>query len=221
MNFYHKQGYRFFCLASTLLLLLSIIPIRIAIAKTCAPFPQAILTLGGGSEREELAARLAQMYPSLEIWVSSGTSPESAHQTFQSAGIANTRVHLDRRAVDTVTNFTSLVKDFKKRHFQHLYVITSDFHMPRAKAVAIFVLGSQGITFTPLSVPSNKPPESWLLILRDSSRALFWIFTGYTGASLKLMLQKYAFRLLHPRHLYAWRSPMETDTLVLSRTPVS
>lgn len=30
----------------------------------------------------------------------------------------------------------------------------------------------------------DQPPESWRPILRDSGRALVWIFTGRTGASL-------------------------------------
>lgn len=181
-----RKKYRFFCLASVafILVLIGIIPVRLAIATKIAPLPQAILTLGGGSDREEFTAQFAQMHPSLEIWVSSGTSPDTARKTFQAAGIPNTRVHIDRRAVDTVTNFTSLVKDFKKRTFHHLYLITSDFHMPRALAIATFVLGSQGIAFTPVSVPSDQPPESWLHILRDSGRALLWVVTGRTGASL-------------------------------------
>lgn len=186
-NFHYKRkGYRFFCLATSafILALISVIPVRLAIAATTAPQPQAILTLGGDPAREEFTAQFAQMYPSLEIWVSSGTLPKKLHEIFQAAGIPNTRLHNDYRADDTVTNFTSLVKVFKKRKFQHLYLITSDYHMPRAKAIATFVLGSQGIAFTPVSVPSNQPPESWLPILRDSGRALVWVATGYTGASL-------------------------------------
>lgn len=186
--FHHKlKGYRFFCLASAAFILLvsGTILVRLAIAFHQAPLPQAILTLGGGSDREKFTAQFAQMHPSLEIWVSSGTSPDDeAHKIFQAAGIPDTRVHLDHRAVDTVTNFTSLVKDFKKRNIQHIYLITEDFHMARAKAIATFVLGSQGIAFTPVSVPSDEPPESWLHILRDSGRAVLWIFTGHTGASL-------------------------------------
>lgn len=188
-TFHHKKRYHFFYLASAFIfILLSIIPVQLAIAKTYAPAPQAILTLGGGSAREELSAQLAQTYPSLEVWVSSGTSPETAHQTFQSAGIPMSRVHLDQRAVDTVTNFTTLVDDFKKRHFQHLYLVTSDFHIQRAEAIATLVLGSRGIAFTSVAVPSNKPPESWFYVLRDSGRALLWIITGHTGASLKSKL---------------------------------
>lgn len=186
-KFHHKRKrYHFFCLASTafILVLISIIPVRLAIASYQAPLPQAILTLGGGSDREKFTAQFAQMHPSLEIWVSSGTPPNQAREIFHAAGIPNTQVHLDRRAVDTVTNFTSLVKDFKKRNFHHLYLITSDFHMARAKAIATFVLGSQGIAFTPISIPSNQPLESWFHILRDSGRAVLWLFTGRTGASL-------------------------------------
>jgi len=194
-NFRHqRKRYRSFCLASALILvLLSIIPVRLASATARAPLPQAILTLGGGSDREEFTAKFAEIHPSLEIWVSSGIPPDNARQIFQAAGIAQTRVHIDGRAVDTVTNFTSLVKDFKKRNFQHIYLITSDFHMRRAHAIATFVLGSQGIAFTPVSVPSDKPPESWLHVLRDSGRALFWVITGHTGASLdsKLAIRGY------------------------------
>lgn len=56
--------------------------------------------------------------------------------------------------------------------------------MPRAKAIATIVLGSQGIAFTPVAIPSERPTEAWLFALLDSGRALFWLFTGYTGASL-------------------------------------
>ena len=185
--YYKRKKYRFFYLATTafILVLLSIIPIRLAIASIRAPFPQAILILGAGADREEFTAQFAQMYPALEIWISSGTTPDNAYKIFQAVGIPKTRVHLDNHAVDTVTNFTSLVAEFNKRNFHHLYLITSDFHMPRAKAIAIFVLGSQGIAFTPVSVPSDKPPESQLRIIRDSGRALLWVFTGYTGARFK------------------------------------
>ena len=166
------------------LLLLGIIPVRLAIASYQTPHPQAILTLGGGREREEFTAQFAKFYPSLEIWVSSGLPPDQARPIFRAAGIPESRVHLDNRAVDTVTNFTTLVADFKRRHFQHLFLITSSFHMPRSQAIATIVFGSQGITLTPVSIPSDKPVESEFHILRDVGRALLWLVTGRTGASL-------------------------------------
>jgi uncharacterized SAM-binding protein YcdF (DUF218 family) len=182
-----RNGYRIYRLISgaLILLLLSIIPARLAIAYYQTPLPQAILTLGGPPDREEFTAQFAQSYPSLEIWVSSGIPPKQSRAIFRAAGIPDTRVHIDRRAVDTVTNFTSLVADFKRLEIHHIYLITTDFHMPRAKAIATIVLGSQGIAFTPVSVPSKEPTESWLRILRDSGRALLWIIFGRTGASFK------------------------------------
>lgn len=181
-----KKARLIFWASSTIILLLaSVIPVRLTIARYLAPHPQAILTLGGGSSRETFTAQFALAHPSLEIWVSSGIPPQQARAIFQAANIPDDRVNLDGRAVDTVTNFTSLVKDFKRQGIQHVYLITSDFHMPRSKAIATVVLGSQGIAFTPVSVPSKRPPESSLRIARDTGRALVWIVTGRTGASLK------------------------------------
>lgn len=181
-----SKGYRLLRLATInfLVVLISFIPVRIAIAHIQAPQPQAILTLGSWLDREFFTAQFATKHPNLEIWVSSGTPPEFASPIFRAFGIPESRVHLNYRAVDTVTNFTTLVGDFKRHKIQHLYLITSEYHLTRAKAVATLILGSQGIIFTPVSVPSNEPSESGLRILRDICRSLLWIFIGRTGASL-------------------------------------
>jgi len=182
------KKYWIFTLAGFILTLVSIIPVRLATAYYQAPQPQAILMLGGTAlgEREKFTAEFAHWYPSLEIWVSSANiNPNKARQIFRDAGIPDSHLHLDYRAVDTVTNFTTLVRNFQQRRIQHLFLITSDYHMPRAKAIATIILGSQGIAFTALSVPSIQPKESVLRILRDMTRSLVWIVTGHTGASLK------------------------------------
>ncbi|BAU63914.1 unknown protein [Stanieria sp. NIES-3757] len=166
-------------------ILSSLIPLKLAIAYWQFPQPQAILTLGGGKDREIFTAKFAQTHPNLPIWVSTGSPNPIIRQIFREASIAETRFHLDRRAVDTVTNFTTLVEDFQQNHIKHLYLITSDFHMRRARAIAFLVLGSHGITFTSVSLPSQELPESRLIVLRDVCRALFWFLTGYTGASFK------------------------------------
>jgi uncharacterized SAM-binding protein YcdF (DUF218 family) len=177
-------------IAAFLFTLLSIIPIRLAISSYQSPTPQAIFTLGGGQERESFTAQFAQKHPALEIWVSSGTTlPSKTRRIFEAAGISQERLHIDCRAIDTLTNFTSLVVDFEKRNFKHLYLITARYHMPRAKAIAVIVLGSRGIVVTPVPIyhqrpDSGHPPESSLRTLRDSARATFWLLTGRTGASL-------------------------------------
>ena len=168
----------------------SSIVLKTQIAKVQAPTPQAILVLGGGSGREEAAAQLAATNPQLEVWVSSGDQlPPEVYDLFQVRGVASTRVHLDYRATDTVTNFTTLVPQFKQRNIQHIYVVTSDFHMPRATVIATLVLGHSGIAFTPWPVATARVEEPWLKLVRDGGRSVLWIFTGRTGSRIGLQLQ--------------------------------
>jgi len=45
------------------------------------------------------------------------------------------------------------------------------------------VLGSRGISFKPVAVPSGRTPEPMEKALRDGARAILWLTTGYTGAN--------------------------------------
>lgn len=189
---YSRKTLRKIRVAFTLTILciaLTFIPIRLGLAHLQSPTPQLILTLGGGIARETFTAEFAQQHPNLDIWVSSGLPTPQAQKVFQEAGIPDQQVHLDQRAIDTVTNFTSLVQDFQTHDIHHVYLITSDFHMRRSIAIAFFVFGSHGIAFTPVAIPSQKPEESWLRVLRDVGRSVVWIVTGRTGASLKYYLR--------------------------------
>lgn len=156
---------------------------RLAIAFHQTPQPQAFFVLGGDPTRETSAAEIARWYPSLKIWVSSPPNPRNTVQTFQTAGNLHKRLKIDVRAVDTVTNFTTLVADFQQQKISHIFLITSDFHMRRAKAIATIILGSKGIAFTPLSVASTRSQESARRIIRDVVRSVLWVFTGWTGVN--------------------------------------
>jgi len=145
--------------------------------------PQALLVLGGATEREVFAAQFARKHPQLPIWVSSGSNPEFAEWVFSEAGIESDRVHLDYRAVDTVTNFTTLVDELGDRGIDSVYLITSDDHMRRAQIIGEIVLGSRGIRFKPVAVPSGRAPEPMEKAVRDGARAILWLTTGYTGAN--------------------------------------
>lgn len=146
--------------------------------------PQALLVLGGSIEREQYAAEFAQTHPNLMVWVSSGSNPEYAEWVFQQSNIKSSRVRLDYRAVDTVTNFTTLVDDLKAEGITSVYLVTSDYHMRRAAIIGQVVLGSRGITFRSLEVPSEEPkPEALLRSLRDGVRAVMWVLTGYNGST--------------------------------------
>jgi uncharacterized SAM-binding protein YcdF (DUF218 family) len=172
-------------IAALLMVFVMYIPVQLMAASIEAPKPQVIFTLGGRESREAFTAEFAKQHPDLNIWISSGMEAEKARPLFQAAGIDLERVHFDRRASDTVTNFTTMADEFRQQKIHHVYLITSDFHMPRAKAIATIVFGSRGITVTPVTVPSFTTPESSVRIVRDVVRSLFWIVTGHTGASLR------------------------------------
>ena len=152
--------------------------------------PQAVLVLGGSVEREKFAAAFAQAHPDLPVWISSGSNPEYAEWVFQEAGIAPDRLHLDYRAVDTVTNFTTLVDQFKVQGIDNLYLITSDYHMRRASVIGEIVLGSRGIDFETVAVPSRFSPEPLNKAIRDGARAVLWVTTGSTGSSFANVLSQ-------------------------------
>jgi uncharacterized SAM-binding protein YcdF (DUF218 family) len=157
--------------------------------------PDAVLVLGGAPDREVFAAAFAREHPDLPIWVSSGSNPEYTEWVFSEAGISPDRLHLDYRAGDTVTNFTTLVDDFKAQGMDSIYVITSDYHMRRAKIIGEIVLGSRGIDFKPIAVPSEREPETLSKAIRDGARAMLWVMTGSTGESIGQFLTD-----LHPPH---------------------
>lgn len=168
------------------LLLVGYIPVRLTIATLRSPSPQAVLTLGGASSREAFTAEFAQTHPNLSIWISSGLPKPTTEALFQQAGVDLNRLHQDQQATDTVTNFTTIVDKLQQDQVEHVYLITSDFHMPRAAVIGTLILGSRGIRFTPISVPSAAPQEeSSLRVLRDTVRSLLWILTGRTGAGLR------------------------------------
>jgi uncharacterized SAM-binding protein YcdF (DUF218 family) len=148
--------------------------------------PQALLVLGGSERREIFAADFARSHPDLEIWVSGGSNPEYSEWVFTEAGVELDRLHLDYQAVDTVTNFTTLVDEFKARGITSIYLVTSDDHMRRACVIGEIVLGSRGISFKPMSVPSGREPEPAIKAVRDGARAILWVMTGYTGSTFKL-----------------------------------
>lgn len=151
--------------------------------------PQAVLMLGGSTsalERENFTANFVRQHPQLEVWISSGGKggyDRKVVKLFAKAGVESDRLHLDAQAVDTVTNFTTLADELKARGIDSIYLITSDYHIRRATIVAEIVLGSRGIVFKPIAVPSGKTPEPIEKSFRDGARAILWVATGNNGAS--------------------------------------
>jgi uncharacterized SAM-binding protein YcdF (DUF218 family) len=145
--------------------------------------PQAILVLGGDHTRELYAAQFALEHPHLPIWISSGSNQEYVEWVFDRAGISRDRLHLDYQAVDTVTNFTTMVEVFAHRNIHSIYLITSDYHMRRARVIGTIVFSKHNIFIHPVAVPSRRSPEPIEKSIRDGLRSLVWVVTGYTGAN--------------------------------------
>lgn len=150
--------------------------------------PEAVLVLGGAPEREVFAAQFAREHPQVSVWVSGGSNPEYTEWAFEEAGIEPDRVIIDRDAVDTVSNFTTLVDRFKAEGIESVYLITSDYHMRRARVIGEIILGSRGIDFKPIAVPSERSPEPLEKAVRDGARAVLWVATGRTGSRLSHLL---------------------------------
>mmetsp|Transcript_23722 Transcript_23722/g.40088 ORF Transcript_23722/g.40088 Transcript_23722/m.40088 type:complete len:240 (-) Transcript_23722:144-863(-) len=179
----------------------------------------AIFVLGGHRSREHYAARIACIGGNrhLPIFVSSGSywkirdfDPLNLSNPFRESftGVdfksLRTRLHLDRRAIDTVTNFTSMVRVFKDKGIKHVLVITSKSHIARGYAIAKIIFGGEGIAVTMVKCEEeecNNPRrssdkrleaaaaaaaagETYLRLFRDVARAILWRFTGCDGRTV-------------------------------------
>lgn len=164
---------------------------RIANTYLVAPEPEAIFLLGGGHQRERATAAFAQNHPDLEIWISSGISRKRSQPIYDQAAIPRERVHRNTQAVDTVTNFTTMVEVLKSRGIRHVYLLTSDFHMARSRTLALLIFGFHGLVVTPIPIPDQRESEPWLKTGRDAFRAILWIITGYSGAPPKIRPKLY------------------------------
>lgn len=146
--------------------------------------PQAILVLGGSTkrlEREKFTADFAKEYPNLPIWISGGSPPSATKKVFTKAGIDKERLYLDYTAQNTVENFTTIVDDLQKKGIKKIYLVTSDYHMRRAIVIGEIVLGSRGIDFQAVSVPSKNTSEPIEKSIRDGVRSIVWVTTGLGG----------------------------------------
>jgi uncharacterized SAM-binding protein YcdF (DUF218 family) len=143
--------------------------------------PQAIFVLGGEEERELFAAKFAHQHPNLPVWISGGAPQGYAKKVFKKAGVSTDNLHLDYRAIDTVTNFTTLVDRFESKGITSVYLVTSDDHMQRARAIGEIVFGSRGIKVKPVTFTSGRPSEPIQKTVRDGFRSLIWLTTGFSG----------------------------------------
>lgn len=140
-----------------------------------------ILELGGNPSRMYRVIELAQQYPSAQIVISSEGSPDFVVGLLRGAGIADARFILDFKAWDTVTNFTHTLRLVQSYSPRTLYIVTDQFHMKRAMAIAkaVYFLRRIKIVPEPYMGSEPHPPESEELIRYDQMRSWIWRLTGY------------------------------------------
>ena len=138
--------------------------------------PQVVFVLGGDLRREKAGIKVAKKL-NLPLIISSGSNPEYAEWLMKKEGIKQNQFKLDYRAKDTLTNFTSIIDELSLKGINHMYLITSEDHLPRALIVGNIIAGSRGIKLTSISV-SCKPhckKEGLKKKMFDLLRASTWV----------------------------------------------
>lgn len=132
--------------------------------------PDAILHLGGDPRRIERTIEEARRHPQAVVVISS-EGPVNA------ADIAPERVIVDDIAYDTVGNFTDTWPIIRRLAARRVYVVTSNWHMPRAMAIATVAYFGRGVT--PIACPwPNGDHQDPGNVLWDVMRTVQWRVTG-------------------------------------------
>lgn len=172
--------------------------------------PDAVLLLGGSEPREraallavagaaprprglDRAAAAALTSRSTPVYVSSPACPVVRVARGIDPGLAR-RVRLDECAVDTLTNFTTLLPLLTSA--RRVLVLTSRAHVRRAAVLAWIVLGSGGVrpTVAVVRADTGEHPESITRLYRDAVRAIVWVLIGVSGAAVGRIVHGERFR---------------------------
>ncbi len=160
--------------------------------------PQIILVLGGDIDREVAGIKIAKEL-NIPLIVSSGSNSQYSDWLIKEGGISVDLVKRDYRAKDTLTNFTSIIDDLKEEEINHILLITSKYHIDRAKLVGEIIASSRGIRLTSLSIPCKSfclvkaQKESVKKKNIDFLRSIIWVMTGKDIKTMVPNFLKYHF----------------------------
>lgn len=115
----------------------------------------------------------------------------NAEERFLGAGVAESRLLVDESAFDTLSNFSRTLALMPTRlgRARHVLCFTSAYHVPRARTLALLILGSRGVACTvlPLDHAGRSDAgagESRLRELRDAARGVGWALSGLDAGEL-------------------------------------
>lgn len=135
------------------------------------------LVLGGSIKREIYITQIAKQHPQTRILISAGSQDPCILGLFQRQNSPVKRVWLEHCAKSTFDNFYYTLPILQKWRVQHIKLVTSPTHLPRAKWLAQIILGAHGIwvetdIVAESGVPGNK--ESRIKTGLDVIRSIFW-----------------------------------------------
>lgn len=195
----------------------------------------AVLVLGGEPWRDELGAKLAMGLQGEDsfVFMSSGhykmvsdfdaADPNNPHRDRFAGvnfGTLCRRMVYDREAIDTLANFTTFLEEVRSRGGCRsnatglpaidVLVVTSSYHLKRARRIAAVLLGCRGLSFSfVLAEPAGALAEAQGILLekrtasetelraiRDVLRAALWLLTGFVGDGIagRVHMQRRDFR---------------------------
>ena len=160
--------------------------------------PQLILVLGGDIDREVAGIKIAKEL-NIPLIISGGSNSQFSDWLIKEGGISEDLVKRDYRAKDTLTNFTSIIDDLNEEEITHILLITSKYHIERAKVVCEIIASSRGIRLTSLSIPCKsfcsvkEQKESVPKRNIDFVRSIIWVTTGKDIKPLVPNFLKYHF----------------------------
>ncbi len=152
------------------------------------PRADAIVVLTGGTERVERAVELLSEGRAMRLLISGvhpGTTPKQiASITSGDMPLFECCIDLDRMALNTTGNATETAAWVREHGFKSLLVVTSAYHLPRAKTELAEVLPDVELVPYPVYQPRldlrswYAEPRTILLLMRE--------YVKYTVARLRI-----------------------------------
>lgn len=134
---------------------------------------KTILHLGGNWNRIQQTTKLALQYPKARVIISGEGNLDKLYQYVKAKGVDVGRLINEPTAKDTLGNFTESFDILKDLQTRDVFVVTNDWHMKRAMAIAKVVYSFTGIK--PIASPFVAGSRVDLgSIQYDVSRALKW-----------------------------------------------
>ncbi|MBE7385339.1 MAG: YdcF family protein [Leptolyngbya sp. SIO1E4] len=137
----------------------------------------AVLVLGGSIRREIFMAESVAEGNSLPVLISQGSQPPCIRILFDRISAPLDKVWLENCAESTFDNYRYSLPILQQWGTQHVQVVTSPTHLPRAAWLAKIILGSHGIWVDMTIIEERGVPgnvETPLKTGLDVVRSLGW-----------------------------------------------